>query len=256
MIQSLARGLEILSILQEKGSATVAEIAAALDVNKSTVSRLMATLMQYDMVSIDTVSKKYRLGFRNLYLGEGVKKNFTIAQAARPYLHKICDETKESVHLATMGNRRMYIVDQVMSQRDYNVSAQVGMIEAWHCSSVGKCVLAHKSQAFIDAILEDYDFVAYTPHTITTREALENELSRIRDQGYALDDEEVTVGVRCLAVPIFHYGCVSCCIGISAPKDQITPETIKSYTRCMKKYCSQISKELAEGLYRDPASTR
>ena len=117
MVQSLARGIEILSIIHERGSATIVEVAAILGVDKSTVSRLMGTLMKYDMVSVDPVSKKYRLGFRLLYLSEGVKKNFNVAIAARPYLYKICDETKESVHLAAMGNRKMYIVDQVRSQR-------------------------------------------------------------------------------------------------------------------------------------------
>lgn len=251
MVQSLARGIEILSIIQERGSATIVEVASVLGVDKSTVSRLMATLVHYDMVSIDPVSKKYRLGFRNLYLSEGVKKNFNVAIVARPYLYKICDDTKESVHLAAMGNRKMYIVDQVRSQREYNLSAQIGMIEAWHCSAVGKCVLAYKPPSFIEDIFRDYDFEHYTSNTITTYQNLEKELKKIREQGYALDDEERTLGVRCLAVPVFNYsGNVSCCIGISAPKEQITEATIKKYTLCMKKYGSQISKELGYGLYR------
>ncbi|HAX53719.1 MAG TPA: IclR family transcriptional regulator [Lachnospiraceae bacterium] len=251
MVQSLARGIEILSIIQEKGSATIVEVAAVLGVDKSTVSRLMSTLMHYDMISIDPVSKKYRLGFRILYLGEGVKKNFNIATAARPYLYKICDDTKESVHLAALGNRKMYIVDQVRSQREYNLSAQIGMIEAWHCSAVGKCVLAHKPQSFIEDIFRDYDFRRYTANTIATYQDLEKELKKIKEEGYALDDEERTLGVRCIAVPIFSYGGnVNCCIGISAPKEQITEATLKRYTLCMKKYGSQISKELGYGLYR------
>lgn len=251
MVQSLARGIEILSIIQEKGSATIIEVAAVLGVDKSTVSRLMSTLMHYDMVSIDPVTKKYRLGFRLLYLSEGVKKNFNIAAVARPYLYKICDETKESVHLATMGNRNMYIVDQVRSQREYSLSAQIGMIEAWHCSAVGKCVLAYKPQSFIEQLFQDYDFEQYTSKTITNYPDLEKELKRIKEQGYALDDEERTVAVRCLAVPVYNYnGNVSCCIGISAPKGQITTETIKKYTQCMKKYARQISKELGYGIQR------
>ena len=185
MVQSLARGIEILSIIQERGSATIVEVASVLGVDKSTVSRLMATLMHYDMVSIDPVSKKYRLGFRNLYLSEGVKKNFNVAIVARPYLYKICDDTKESVHLAAMGNRKMYIVDQVRSQREYNLSAQIGMIEAWHCSAVGKCVLAYKPPSFIEDIFRDYDFEHYTSNTITTYQNLEKELKKIREQGYA-----------------------------------------------------------------------
>ena len=145
----------------------------------------------------------------------------------------------------------MYIVDQVRSQREYNLSAQIGMIEAWHCSAVGKCVLAYKPPSFIEDIFRDYDFEHYTSNTITTYHNLEKELKKIREQGYALDDEERTLGVRCLAVPVFNYsGNVSCCIGISAPKEQITEATIKKYTLCMKKYGSQISKELGYGLYR------
>ena len=250
MVQSLARGIEILSIIQEKGSTTAVEIATELDVDKSTVSRLISTLMQYDMISIDPISKKYRLGFRLLYLSEGVKRNFNIAMLARPYLYKICDETKESVHLAVMGNKKMYIVDQVRSQREYNLSAQIGMIEAWHCSSVGKCVLAYKPQSFIENLFSDYDFEKYTTHTIDNFQELEMELKKIKEQGYAIDDEERTLGVRCMAVPIFNYGGnVSYCIGISAPKEQITEKTKKQYISCMKKYARQISNELGYGLY-------
>ena len=250
MVQSLARGIEILSIIQEKGSTTAVEIATELDVDKSTVSRLISTLMQYDMISIDPISKKYRLGFRLLYLSEGVKRNFNIAMLARPYLYKICDETKESVHLAVMGNKKMYIADQVRSQREYNLSAQIGMIEAWHFSSVGKCVLAYKPQSFIENLFSDYDFEKYTTHTIDNFQDLEMELKKIKEQGYAIDDEERTLGVRCMAVPIFNYGGnVSYCIGISAPKEQITEKTKKQYISCMKKYARQISNELGYGLY-------
>lgn len=248
MVQTLSRGVEILLIIQEKGSASIAEIASELGVNKSTASRLVSTLMEYDMVSIDSVTKKYRLGFRILHLSEGVKRNFDICSIARPYLHKICEETNESVHLAIMGNRKMYILDQVLSKREYNVSAQVGMIESWHCSSVGKCVLAYKSPSFIKEILTDYDYKAYTDKTISCYEDLENELAIMRDQGYALDDEEVTVGVRCLAVPVLYFGAVKCCIGISAPKEELTEDSIKKYVKVMKKYCKEISTQLTRDI--------
>ena len=88
------------------------------------------------------------------------------------------------------------------------------MIEAWHCSSVGKCVLAYKPQSFIENLFSDYDFEKYTTHTIDNFQDLEMELKKIKEQGYAIDDEERTLGVRCMAVPIFNYGGnVSYCIG-------------------------------------------
>ncbi|XCP85506.1 IclR family transcriptional regulator [Roseburia hominis] len=245
MVQSLARGIEILLLLQKRESATIVEIAEVLDVDKSTVSRLMSTLMQYDMVSINPSNKKYRLGFRLMYLGEGVKKDFNIVNVARPYIHMICDEVKESVHLATLGNRKMYIADQILSHKPYNISAQIGMIEPWHCSSVGKCLLAFKSQSYIEEIFHDYEFKKYTPNTITTYEELKEELEKIREQRYALDNEEFSQGVCCVAVPIFHYGRnVNSCLGISVPKEQMTKENIKKYVHCMKKYSRLISEEL------------
>lgn len=121
MVQSLARGIEILSIIQERGSATIVEVASVLGVDKSTVSRLMATLMHYDMVSIDPVSKKYRLGFRNLYLSEGVKKNFNVAIVARPYLYKICDEYQRKCPPGGNGKSQNVYCGQVRSQREYNL---------------------------------------------------------------------------------------------------------------------------------------
>ena len=99
MIQSLDRAMTILSILEQKNTASVTEIAEELGVNKSTVSRLMETLKKHDMVQADPATKKYGLGFKILYLGEGVKRNINIITIARPFLTKLYDELDESVHL-------------------------------------------------------------------------------------------------------------------------------------------------------------
>ena len=244
MVQSLARGLDILSIIRSRGAVTIVELAAELGVDKSTASRLVATLKEHEMVSVDPVSKKYRLGFRILYLSEGVKNNYSSSVIARPYLHKICEELHQSAHLAAMSNRKIYIVDQVLSKEAYNLAALVGQAEAWHCSAVGKCVLAFKSRSFVDDILSDYDYKAYTPRTITNHADLRRELSVIREQGYAVDDEELTPGVRCIAAPVFIYGSVRCCIGISGPKKQIPDDAVIRYAACIKKYCRLIGREL------------
>jgi IclR family KDG regulon transcriptional repressor len=244
MVQSLARGLEILQILQRKRYATATEIAKELMVNKSTAFRLIETLMYYDMVSIDPISKKYRLGFRNLNLGESVREIFDIAIISRPYIQRICDEIKESVHLGTLGNGKVYIVDQVLSKAKYSLSAEIGMIEEWHCSAVGKSILAFKSEQYIDNVLRNYPFEKHTSNTIQNAEDLKKELSKIREQGYALDDEEVALGVRCIAVPVRYYSNVFSSVGISAPKEQLTDRIIQPYVMCMKRECIKITNQL------------
>lgn len=167
MIQSLDRAMTILSILEQKNTASVTEIAEELGVNKSTVSRLMETLKKHDMVQADPATKKYGLGFKILYLGEGVKRNINIITIARPFLTKLYDELDESVHLCAFNNDAAYVVDQVQSNKVYNLSATVGMAEPLHSSSVGKCILAFRPPFAAVRLLKDYPLTAYTPKTIT-----------------------------------------------------------------------------------------
>lgn len=237
--------MQILSILEQKGSAGVTEIAAELGVNKSTASRLLDTLKKHDMVQVDPATKKYRLGFRILYLGEGIKRNINVIATARPFLSQLCDELNESVHLCAFNNGTVYVVDQVRSKSVYNLSANVGMAEPLHSSSVGKCILAFKPPAMVEQLLKDYQFTAYTPRTITNLNDLMKHLAVIREQGYAIDNEELTPGVRCIAAPIYNYrGNVNYSLGVSGPTSHIKPSTLDRYVSALLSASNQISVSL------------
>ncbi len=245
MIQSLSRGLEILSILQRKNSASLSEIAVELGINKSSVSRLIGTLKQYDMVQLDRVTKKYRLGLRMLNLSEGVKRNLEVISVARPFLFELSDALGESVHLCSLSNNQVYVVDQIRSNKAYTLSATVGMVEPIHCSSVGKCILAFRRPEVLPKMLEGYDFVKYTDRTITDYDSLMKELERIRGQGYAVDNEEVTQGVCCLAAPIYNYrGSVTYSLGISTLSARITPANMDFYIKKLVSVSAGISAAL------------
>jgi DNA-binding IclR family transcriptional regulator len=247
----LARGIEILSILERKGSAAISEIAEELGVNKSSASRLVNTLTKYDMVRLDPANKKYRLGFRILFLSDGIRRTINVASTARPYMYKISDVTQASVHLAAQSNGLCYVIDQVRSKRVYNLSAHIGMIEPWHCSAVGKCVLAYLPSSIVEAILQKHELTPYTEHTITDPVKLKEELSKIRKQGYAIDNEEMVLGVHCIAAPVFsHNGQVNHCIGTSGPVAQINQSNIREYTQIIMRYTRQISEELGFGLFK------
>lgn len=242
MIQSLDRGIQILMILAQKNSAGVTELAAELDVDKSTASRLVETLRLRDMVRIDPETKKYRLGFRILHLGEALKDNLNVIAIARPMLLSLSTQISESVHFCAYNNGSVYVMDQVRSNKNYALSASVGMIEPLHCSSVGKCILAYRRAETIRALLEDYTFTQYTERTITTKETLLENLERIRAQGYALDDEEMAPGVRCIAVPVYDYrNSVRYSIGVSGPKTNFGDETIAAYVRRMSETTKRLS---------------
>lgn len=234
MIQSLDRGIQVLLLLAERNSMGVTELAEALGVDKSTASRLVETLRAHDMVRLDPETRKVRLGFRILHLGEALKDNLNVIAIARPMLMELSARINESVHFCAFNNNSVYVMDQVRSSKNYALSATVGMIEPIHCSSVGKCILAFRRPDTIRALLEDYTFIRYTEHTITTREALLENLESIRTLGYAVDDEEMAPGVRCLAVPVYDYrNSVRYSIGVSGPKENINSATMETYIKRM-----------------------
>ena len=242
MIQSLDRGIQILLFLAEKSYAGITELAEALGVDKSTASRLVETLRARDMVRLDPETKKYRLGFRILHLGESLKDNLNVISIARPILMELSAQINESVHFCAFNNNLVYVMDQVRSSKNYALSATVGMVEPFHCSSVGKCILAFRRPETIRALLENYEFTKYTEHTITTKEALQENLERIRALGYALDDEEMALGVRCLAVPVYDYrNSVRYSIGVSGPKANITSATMETYIKRMVEATRKLS---------------
>ena len=234
MIQSLDRGIQILLILAERNSAGVTELAELLGVDKSTASRLVDTLCMRDMVRVDPETKKYRLGFRILHLGEALKDNLNVIAIARPMLLTLSAQINESVHFCAYNNGSVYVMDQVRSNKNYALSASVGMIEPLHCSSVGKCILAYRRPETIRSLLASHTFTKYTERTITSAEALMKHLEQIRVQGYALDDEEMAPGVRCIAVPVYDYrNSVRFSIGVSGPTANLNSATIETYVKRM-----------------------
>ncbi|MFA5635755.1 MAG: IclR family transcriptional regulator [Anaerovoracaceae bacterium] len=242
MVQSLDRGLQILFILAEHKSKGVTELAGDLQVNKSTVFRLLETMEMRGLIQQDEVTAKYRLGMGILQISDGLIKNLDIIGSARPILKQLMTVTKESAHLCTLSNDKVYVVDQVKSNYVMKVSAAIGQDEPIFCSSVGKCILAYLPEEKMQKILHETEFIPYTKKTITSKDKLLKELAEIRDKGYALDDEELSEGVRCIAAPIFNFkGEVKNSIGISGPSLRIRMDNLNPYIDNLKIAAESIS---------------
>lgn len=245
MIQSLDRGLQVLDILAKHESLGVTELAQLLGVDKSTASRIVDTLKQHDMVQNVRNTRKYKLGFRVLNLSEGLRKTLNVIDIARPILKEVSCDLGQSVHLCAYNNRMVYVIDQVVSKQLYTLSATVGMIEPIHSSSVGKCILAYRKEEIIDILLEEYQYVAYTQKTITNKEDLVKELHKIKEQGYAVDEEEMSMGVRCIAAPVFDYrNSVRHSIGISGPTTVMNPENVAICKKRLIQAANKIGREM------------
>ena len=217
-IQSLARGLQILDILsQSQDGISITELAVILAVDKGSASRLVATLARHGYAEKDQATRRYHLGPQVVSLSRSVLNRLPMREIARPYLRQMMERTGECAHLAVPAQGRVLYIDQVESPATLRVNAQVGTLNPLHCTALGKVLLAFGA-AEIPTSLEEI-----TPRTITDPARLSKELKLIRERGYAVDDEEFDLGVRCIAVPVRDFrGKVAGSVGISGPATRVT----------------------------------
>ena len=221
-IQSLARGLLILDLLsQSPDGASITELAEALSIDKGSASRLVATLANSGYAEKDEVSRRFHLGPQVVALSRSVLTRLPLREAAKPYLRQLMERTGECAHLAVAAQGKALYIDQVESPATLRVNAQVGMMNPLHCTALGKVLLAFGDTP------SPLTLESHTPRTITDPQVLQHELELIKQQGYAVDDEEFDTGIRCVAVPALDYrGKLAGALGISGPATRMTRERL------------------------------
>lgn len=227
MSQSLKKGIETLQFLASRPSAGVTELAEHLAVHKSTAFRILDTLLETNMVEKNAETLKYKLGPAVLWLSEQYYKNFDVITQTKPILERLTAQIHESTHLCVQANNSAVIVAQTLSNSRLLVNAKVGNSEPLHCSSVGKCLLAFAAQETREKLLDAIRFDVFTKRTLQNKQQLQAEIETIRRQGFAVDNEELSDSVKCVAVPVFDAGgsCVYS-LGASGAASRMTQEKI------------------------------
>lgn len=236
-IQSLARGLKILNLLEhaQNGMGTT-EVANQLSVDKSSASRLLHTLANYGFVEQDEHTARYSLGPQLVTLGQHLLNRITLRDHARPYLHALVDETGECAHLAIQAQRQTLYIDQVESTAALRVESEIGTLSPLHCTALGKVMLS-----FGECCIPD-ELKPFTHRTVTDRSTLEAQLAQTDRRGYAIDDEEYNYGVRCVAAPVYdHRGELVGAIGISGPAARVSLERIDEFGAIVKETAFALS---------------
>jgi IclR family acetate operon transcriptional repressor len=223
IIHSLDKGLEVLELVAASGEDVgMSELAQTLKWDKSTVFRLLTTLIRRGYVDQDAETKRYRLGFRILHLERQLFQSLDLPRMSRDVLTRLANATGEAAHLATLHQNQVIIIAQRDSPERMAVNAHVGMIEPVHCTALGKAILMQVSDQALEEFLADYEFVAYTPRTLTSPPALMENVRRARTAGYALDDEEFMPEVRCIAAPaVIPNSRLLHAIGVSGPSSRV-----------------------------------
>ncbi len=167
-----------------------------------------------------------------------------IKEVARTYLEKLRDLSGETTHLAVMDEEGVFCVDKIESARSIRMDSYIGQRAPIHCTAVGKLLLAHQPAEKIQRLLLR-ELKQYTSHTIVDKEKLEEDFKKIRRQGFALDNEELEIGLFCVAAPIRNYsGSVIAAVSSSGPGIRLTRSKIKELIPLVIKSAAEISVEL------------
>jgi DNA-binding IclR family transcriptional regulator len=216
MSQSLGRALQILASLSE-GERSLDQLAAELDVHKTTVLRLLRTMEAERFVRRDA-AHRYRLGSRLFALADVAREQHVVREVAAPHLRELNQKTGQTVHLAAWENGEAVYIDKLDSVRSVRMYSQVGVPAALHCTAVGKVLLAAQPKRSREALLASMDYYAYTPNTITDPDALRGELGLVRERGWAQDRAEHESFINCVGAPITdHDGRVVGAVSVSVP---------------------------------------
>src|SRR3954469_6086970 len=248
-VQTLDRALDLLEALAASDELGVSEIAARTGLVPSTAHRLLGTLVARGYAAQSPASGRYLLGYKLLELTSALQDRLQrLRTAARPHLEAIQRQTGETTNLVVLEGRDVVYVDSVSGTRSVRLFTEIGHAIPAHTSGAGKALLAWRDPADVEALLGGAPLPASTPRTLTTLDALREDLARIRRRGYSTDNEENELGVACIATPILDPGGLAlAAISISGPASRILHADTADLAGVLREHAEAVAAALGMG---------
>lgn len=248
---AVERTLAILEAIAQRDGMTNSQISRKLGIPKSSASYILRTLERRGYVRRDRGSGEYKIGLHVLSLSRGVLRGLDLREAAAPILRKLVERSHLTAHLAILDQEEMVYIDKVEAPGFIKMDTWVGRRMLVHSTGVGKALVAFAPEAERDRLIKEHGLKKQTPKTLAVRSRLLQELEKIRAHGYAVDDEENSVGVRCVAAPIFDaQGKVQASIGVTGTTQQVHKADLPRIAELVKEAARKISQQFD---YRSPA---
>jgi DNA-binding IclR family transcriptional regulator len=228
-VQALDRAFAVLDLLAESDTPLgLAQVALSLQLHKSTAHRFLMVLERHRMVE-RTPGGKFRLGLRLFDFGNRAIEQYDLRERAQPHLRRLVAETEETAHLCILEGAHVIYIDKIEPTRSVRMITRVGASNPVHCTSVGKAILAFLPEERVNEVLRRTRFERFTQRTISTAEALRVEIEKTRRRGYAVDDEELEEGLRCIAVPVLDAQRLPvAAVSVSGPSFRVTAQKLPS----------------------------
>jgi len=246
--QSVEKVLQIIETMaQSKESLRLQDIAQRVDMPASTALRFLNTLMKCGYARQDAENLRYSLTLKFMHIGSLVSSQISIRDVARPHLANLAQKCNESVCLAIEQDMEIVYIDVIDGPDGMlKITQRIGKLAPIHSTGIGKLMLLNYDLKQLEHIIETKGLKALTPNTITSKDELLLELEKIKQCGYALDDEECELGARCLSAGIKDYtGKYVAGISVSGPTTRMTMEYIEQIKDVVIETADKISRELS-----------
>jgi DNA-binding IclR family transcriptional regulator len=244
-LSSVANSIRLLtSFSGEEDELGITTLATRLRLAKSTVHRLASTLTGAGFLEQNGDTGKYRLGMALFELGALVRRRMDVATEGRPKLRELLEKTGETVQMGVVDHLSVLYVYEMESPHAIRMAAAVGGRAPLHCTAVGKVLLAYQPVDFVERVVQA-GLTAYTPRTVTRREAIMAMLSEVRQREHAVDDEESEAGLRAVAAPIRNQnGAVIAAVGVAAPVQRMNRRAMQTCVPTVMATASAVSGRL------------
>lgn len=248
-IQSAERIFQVLEYIAQTGPAGVVEIGAALKLHKSTVHRMLHSLISMGYAIQNEKTGKYELTLKLVKLSGSVLSNIDMYGLIHPYMERLANSSQETVHLVQRMGFEVVYIDKVepseLRDSSIRMASRIGLATPMYCSGVGKAILAKLPEEEVRAIWAQSSPEKRTEYTISSLEQMEEELKQIRQCGYALDNQENEMGVRCIAAAVTDYRNNSgYAFSISAPISRMSDERIRELSEHVLDMQKEVSRRL------------
>jgi DNA-binding IclR family transcriptional regulator len=223
-VSTTRKSIRILEALKASGGAGTTELATTLGMSKSTVHSHLSTLESEGFLIRDD-DGTYRLGLRFLDFGGYTRNGMQLFKRAEPEINRMAERTGELANLMIEENGWGFYLYRSKGDQAVDLNTYAGLRTHLHVTALGKAILAHLPRDRVEEIVDSHGLPKETADTVTSRDALFEQLADVRERGYAVDDEETLEGVRCVAAPVkASDGRVLGSISVSAPTSRMQGE--------------------------------
>lgn len=244
-MKTLEKAFKIIDLLDEYKELKFNDIVRLTAFKKSTVHRFLSFLVKTKYISKDKIKSNYKLGVKFLNVSSKILENLDIRERAEQYINELNSITGETIHLATLIDNEVVYVDKKESIKSIRLISRIGKIAQMNCTAVGKVILAFQDKSFIEKILNEIKYIKNTKNTIVNAEDLLLELKKIKEQGFATDQEENEEGICCIAAPIKdHTDMVVASVSISIVKIGSEIKELLDYKELLLEKVKLVSESL------------